>query len=419
MKCFISHIHEEHPVAAALKAIIERRVPGCTVWVSGVDLKHGDQWLSELDSAMDSTDKVLVLCSRQSIDRPWVHFEAGFGQGRNALVAPICHMGLTVSDLPIQFGVLSVEKLNNADDLRSLLLSLGGNTDELESDWRETAEAQDKVDYVPGAIKPLRAAKSTKSILVDGAHGQRRWPRRRRGTVFERAESSFSALIDEAEVDVGFLDSADQIRASDMNSWRGLILALPLHCRMEIAKIEQIVEWVHGGGRLLILGFELGDLHHEGNLNDLAARFALRFNGDMVAPKAWEAGKPYDKDIPLQPEQQSGLFDGVGRVVWRNLQTIAIEPGTEPQLTVGSGSLVVPTPDSVGFSDNGNLIMPNPEFTIEKDASWLPVLAKATPELTGNGDVVACGTWDLLPDTNEPNDNVRFVSNLLGWLVER
>ncbi len=63
--------------------------------------------------------------------------------------------------------------------------------------------------------------------------------------------------------------------------------------------------------------------------------------------------------------------------------------------------------------------MPNPEFTIERNAPWLPVLAKATPELTGKGGVVACGTWDLLPDTDQPNDNARFVSNLLDWLVAR
>lgn len=417
MKCFISHIHEEKPMAVALKSTLEERVPSCEVWVSSVDVAYGEQWLSALESAIEKADKVLVLCSQNALKSPWIHFEAGVGQGRDSAVVPICHTDMQVADLHIPFSVLQSKNLYTIENLRDLIDSFGGDTTGLESDWQSLMDAQTRVDYVPLAVKPLRNPTSERSILVDGAHAQRKWSGSRRGTVFERAKSNFAGISSRTGLDVQFIDDPDQIRASDMEPWSGLILALPLHEKIKSASIEQIVEWVQSGGRLLLMGFELGDLHHEGNLNDLAARFALRFNGDMVAPAGWKTGKPYGKDIAFEVPQSQGLLEGVNKVVWQNVQTLASEPGTTPHLNVGSQALAVPTPNSVISSGDGSLAMPNPEFVIENRAEWLPVLAEATRELTGNGAVMACGTWDVIPETAESNDNERFVSNLLKWLT--
>ena len=163
------------------------------------------------------------------------------------------------------------------------------------------------------------------------------------------------------------------------------MLAMPWRASLSATAIDQIVEWVRLGGRLGLLGFELGDLHHSGNLNALASRFGLRFQGDMVAPHGWHRQlKPYGAPVEFTAPASSShpILDGVGSVTWRNVQTLAREPGTRLLLAVGENVLTVPEPESVSFA-SGLLTMPNPVFAYFDDASWLPVMAEATPHLTG------------------------------------
>jgi hypothetical protein len=197
-----------------------------------------------------------------------------------------------------------------------------------------------------------------------------------------------------------------------------MLLSLPLEDhRLTDTTMDQIVRWVHLGGRLALLGFELGDLHHKANLNDLAARFALRFNGDVLAPPGWDKSrKRYGQDIPLTPTSGHPLFDGVESLTWRNVQTLAREPGTKPLLTTRDHPVVVPTPESVGFSKKGYLTMPEPEFELEMREAL--VVVEATPHLTGRGRVVAIGTWELLSDQLNGDGNRRFAANLLRWLTD-
>ncbi len=69
-----------------------------------------------------------------------------------------------------------------------------------------------------------------------------------------------------------------------------------------------------------MLGYELGDLHHKANLNDLAVRFGLRFHTDIVAPAGWkpEKGKPYGRLVKLEQPALSGqaLLAGVKALEW-------------------------------------------------------------------------------------------------------
>jgi hypothetical protein len=413
---FVSHVHAEAPLALALKEVLEAAVPDLEVWVSEQDIDIGKPWLEKLSAAMRDATDVLVLCSSRSLKSLWVSFEAGAGFGAGDAVIPVCHSDLTIAALPDPLRILQGRQLATAHDLGALVTALGGSltASSLDAAWQKIETALGAIDDAPAAVRPLAPPSTPSGILVDLAHGQRKWPQTRPRTVFTWSTDD---LVDGAPaVEVGAIEAPDQLRAADLRHWQGLVLAMPYHARLAAGAIDQIVTWVHRGGRLALLGYELGDLHHESNLAELAGRFALRFNGDIVAPPGWTGrGKPYGNDIALTPSPGHPLFDGVGALRWRNVQTIAREPGTFPLLAIGANTVSLPEPESVGF-DDVRLTMPNPSFDVVHVDPGVPVVAAATPHLTGRGGVVAIGTWDIVPDGVDEPGNRRFAANLLRWL---
>lgn len=103
MEVFISHINLEAPLASALKKWIEdtfhQRVK---VFVSSEDdsIPPGQKWFREIEDSLSSTKVLLAICSKESVHRPWINFEAGAGWIRGIPVIPICHSGMTVGGLP-------------------------------------------------------------------------------------------------------------------------------------------------------------------------------------------------------------------------------------------------------------------------------------------------------------------------------
>ena len=412
---FISHIHQEAPLAEALKRVLQGCLPGSKVWVSSEDIAAGDQWGKELDDAMEAAELILVLCSTHSIRAAWVNFEAGAGWGKEVKVVPVCHGDLAFAELTSPLNGFQGHQLATADDLRRLVVALEGTPPaDLAAAWAAIDKASAAIDYVPRAQRPLPAPSAARGVLVDCSHGQADWPELREGTIFSWPTDGVGALTD-LDVEIGTIDAADQVRAADLAAWHGILLPLPWKRRLAAATMEQIVTWVRAGGRLALLGFELGDLHHEANLNELASRFALRFNGDVLAPPDWASSdKRYGVDIALTPTGDHPLFAGVESLTWRNVQTLAREPGTKPLLKTHDRPVVTPTPESVEFSKAGYLTMREPKFELETREALIVV--EATPYLTGKGRVVAIGTWELLSHDLDDVGNRRFAANLLRWL---
>jgi TIR domain len=117
---FISHIHEDAHLASALKQAIEGAFLGqCTVFVSSdsESIPAGARWFSDIDAALSSASVLLVLCSRRSIQRPWVNFEAGAGFARKLPIIPICHSNLTKADLPLPLSTFQSVDLTSAASL--------------------------------------------------------------------------------------------------------------------------------------------------------------------------------------------------------------------------------------------------------------------------------------------------------------
>ena len=100
---FISHIHEEAPLAKALKEELEATTVGqWRVFVSSdsANITLGDQWFSKIDAALGGHRLLLALCSPASMQRLWIGYEVGYAAAKGVPIIPICHSGLKVDALP-------------------------------------------------------------------------------------------------------------------------------------------------------------------------------------------------------------------------------------------------------------------------------------------------------------------------------
>lgn len=108
-KIFISHITEEAVLAKIIKEEISNAFLGLVdIFVSSdvQSISIGSKWLDQIDQALRDAQIMLVLCSKDSVRRPWINFESGAGWVKGIPVVPVCHTGLDPVDLPIPLNML-------------------------------------------------------------------------------------------------------------------------------------------------------------------------------------------------------------------------------------------------------------------------------------------------------------------------
>lgn len=118
---FISHITEEKELAINLKELIEERFLGMIeVFVSSDEnsISVGSKWLDNISDSLKVCVIELILCSPASVKRPWINFEAGAGWVRGIPVIPLCHSGMTPSNLPVPLNMLQAIQLNEVSGLK-------------------------------------------------------------------------------------------------------------------------------------------------------------------------------------------------------------------------------------------------------------------------------------------------------------
>src|SRR3954462_5342613 len=94
---FISHIEEEAELAHILKRHLTASFLGMIQFFASSDtvsIAAGESWLRSIDGALRAMCVELVICSRISVDRPWVNFEAGAAWMKQVAIVPVCHTGL-------------------------------------------------------------------------------------------------------------------------------------------------------------------------------------------------------------------------------------------------------------------------------------------------------------------------------------
>ena len=120
---FISHISDESELAQWLKSKLDRDfLSTLDIFVSSdrPTIEAGRRWLDEVDKALKKADVQLLLCSRESVGRPWVNFEAGAVWLRGIPVVPVCHSGLEPNGLPAPLSMLEAVTLAREAGLAKL-----------------------------------------------------------------------------------------------------------------------------------------------------------------------------------------------------------------------------------------------------------------------------------------------------------
>lgn len=242
-------------------------------------------------------------------------------------------------------------------------------------------------------------------------------------TIDDRRIEELLAKNDDKKNILKVFRNRHQLCSKELETWNGLIFGIPEGGRIITNEVcNAIVKWVRDGGRLILLGFELGDRHHKTNLNMLAEEFGLRFNSDIIAPEGYKLkSKPYGKEIYFNDINSTThpILDGVKKLSMRNLCTLSVEPGAKIILTVGNnriGRWLNPRYKGGYTEIDPSGVEAKYEFT---QATSVPIVAEAPQGLTGEGRVLAIGTWDFFGshDCFKKQDNYLFVRNLLIWLT--
>ncbi len=127
MSIFLSHISEEAKIALAFKEWIESIFIGIhEVFVSSdiKDLPAGSRWLENIESALDNSKILIVLCSPKSIKRTWINFEAGCGWIKKIPVIPVCHSGLKINTLPMPLSSFQALDMDDEEFSHKLFSTL-------------------------------------------------------------------------------------------------------------------------------------------------------------------------------------------------------------------------------------------------------------------------------------------------------
>jgi hypothetical protein len=120
-RLFISHISEDRSTAEHLKVVLVRDFLGLLdVFVSSdtESIAAGAEWLRSIEKALHDCAVFVVLCSPESVRRPWINFEAGAAWMRDIPLVPVCHAGLMPHDLRMPLSLKQGIRLGDEEGLR-------------------------------------------------------------------------------------------------------------------------------------------------------------------------------------------------------------------------------------------------------------------------------------------------------------
>ena len=105
------------------KNIKELLLSSVDVFVSSDDqsITLGNKWLETVSNNLEKCILIIVLCSQESIKKPWINFECGAGWSRKIPIIPICHSNITVANLPIPLNLLQGFDIQKQGKLTELI----------------------------------------------------------------------------------------------------------------------------------------------------------------------------------------------------------------------------------------------------------------------------------------------------------
>jgi hypothetical protein len=191
---FVSHITEEAKLAALIKERIETAFLGMIEVFVSSDVKSiqpGARWLSTISDNLQAAEVMLVLCSKTSVRRPWINFEAGAAWVKEIHTVPVCHTDLARNQLPAPLSQLQAIDASEeahwagvfqvlADKLRAKvppvdLAQLAADIRAVEESYRQATEVTGGVLVAQRDIEEYKAQTDSEiaklQLVVDRADG--------------------------------------------------------------------------------------------------------------------------------------------------------------------------------------------------------------------------------------------------------
>jgi len=163
---FISHDSRDAELAEAFSKLLKSVSAGMLKSFRSSDKKgtegieFGDEWYKKLMSMLDEASDVVCLLTEQSLDRPWILYEAGVAKGK--LGTPVHGVALGVSLSRVSAGPFY--QFQNSDDnegsITKLVLQLCRRVKNLEPDPEVVkTQVQAFKENVAGVLKTIGSQK--------------------------------------------------------------------------------------------------------------------------------------------------------------------------------------------------------------------------------------------------------------------
>ena len=137
---FISHDHRDAGLAEAFSKLLKSISAGMLKSFRSSDregtegIEFGDEWYKRLMLRLESASDVVCLFTEQSLDRPWILYEAGVAKGK--LSTPVYGIALGIPLSRVSVGPFY--QFQNCDDteesLTKLVMQLSRRIPSLEPD---------------------------------------------------------------------------------------------------------------------------------------------------------------------------------------------------------------------------------------------------------------------------------------------
>jgi len=117
---FVSHINENRNIAFKFKDFIREYFSEnlVDVFIAGDpdNIAFSDDWFEKIKDGIKDCNLMVILCTPESVKRPWINFEAGAATLLEKNVGPICFSGQKVGQLPSPLNYIRSQAIDCADD---------------------------------------------------------------------------------------------------------------------------------------------------------------------------------------------------------------------------------------------------------------------------------------------------------------
>src|ERR1041384_6150853 len=86
----------------------------------------GTRWLEEIVEGLRRSQLHVVICSRDSVQCPWINYEVGAAGVRGIPIIPICHSGLVPHQLPVPLSESESGVITDASWLQKIYQRIAG-----------------------------------------------------------------------------------------------------------------------------------------------------------------------------------------------------------------------------------------------------------------------------------------------------